>query len=59
MPLAPAVMVIHETALLAVHVHPDWVVRETLPVPAAAGAVALVGVTVELHATPACVTVNV
>ena len=46
MPLAPLVIVIHETALLAVHAHPATVVTETLPVPAVAPAVALVGLTV-------------
>jgi hypothetical protein len=45
-PLAPVVIVIHETALLAVHVHPAWVVTDTLPVPAVAAAVAAVGATV-------------
>jgi hypothetical protein len=39
-------MVIHETALLAVHAHPATVVTETVPLPAAALAVALVGLTV-------------
>jgi hypothetical protein len=45
-PLAPLEIVIHETELDAVHAHPFADVTVTVPVPDAAGAEALVGLTV-------------
>jgi hypothetical protein len=45
-PLAPLVIDIQDTALVAVHAQPATEVTDTVPVPAAAVALALVGVTV-------------
>ena len=45
-PLAPDVIDIQDTALVAVHVQPAAVVTETLPVPPAVAALAVVGFTV-------------
>jgi hypothetical protein len=50
--------VIHVALLIAVHAHPLVVVTETVPVPAAAVGVWLVGETVKAHA-PLCVTLMV
>ncbi len=44
-PLAPLLIVIHETELDAVHVHPEADVTDTVPVPAPVGADAVVGLT--------------
>lgn len=56
-PVAPFVIVIQDTALDAVQVQPARVVTETLPVPPALVALAVVGFTVKVHGTPACVIV--
>lgn len=45
-PLAPLVIDIQDTALVAVHAQPAAEVTDTVPVPAVAAALALVGVTV-------------
>lgn len=45
-PLAPAVIDIHETELDAVQEHAPGVVTPTVPVPAVAGTEAVAGVTV-------------
>ena len=58
-PLAPLVIDIQDTALVAVHVQPAAVVTETLPVPPAVAALAVVGFTVWLQVTPACDTLSV
>jgi hypothetical protein len=58
-PLAPAVIVNHDTELDAVHEQPASVVTFTVPVPAAATTEALVGATVKVQGTPVCVTVKV
>ena len=57
-PDAPAVTVIHELLLAAVHAQPAAVVTAVLPVPPAAGSDWLAGEIVYEHAA-ACVTVNV
>lgn len=44
-PVAPLVMVIHDTELDAVHAQPDADVTVTVPVPELAGADAVVGLT--------------
>ena len=60
-PLAPAVIVSHIGAVLvAVQVQAlAAAVTPTVPVPAAALGALLVGASVNVHTTPACVTVNV
>ena len=57
-PLAPDVIVIHDTLLDAVHAHPLVVVTVAVPVVALADADAALGVVVYVH-PPAWVTVNV
>jgi hypothetical protein len=60
LPDAPALMVIHEVLLVAVHAQPVAAVTVTVPVAAAAVVRVLdVGEIVGAHATPDCVTVNV
>jgi len=58
-PLAPLVIVIHGAELEAVQAQPASVVTLTVPVPAPATTESVVGVTVKLHAAPACDTPNV
>ena len=58
-PLAPAVIVIHETALDAVQLQPAVVVTLMFAVPAAPETEGAVGATLNVHGTPACVTLNV
>ena len=58
-PLAPAVMVSHETLLVAVQSQPAAVVTAIVLVPPAAGADWKSGVTLKAHDPEACVTVNV
>lgn len=53
LPLAPAVIVIHVTLLLAVHAHPATVVTEIDPVPPADPNEALVGEIVKVQAAAA------
>jgi hypothetical protein len=53
------VIEIQKTELEAVQVHPAGVVTDTVPVPAADVAEAVVGVTPAVQVAPACVTVNV
>ena len=59
LPLAPPVMVIHETPLAAVHAQPAGVVTRTLAAPPPLGNGALVGAIAKVHAAPLWVTVNV
>ena len=60
MPVAPALMVIHEALLLAVHAQRVAAVTVTVPVAAAAVVRVLdVGEIVGAHVMPDCVTVNV
>jgi hypothetical protein len=60
LPVAPAVMVIHEALLAAVHAQPAAAVTLTVPVAAAAVVSVLdVGEIVGEQVTPDCVTVNV
>ena len=56
-PLAPLVIDIHATALVAFQVQPACVVTDTVPVPPALVALAVVGFTVKEQGTPACVMV--
>ena len=60
LPVAPAVIVIHDALLVAVHAQPAAAVTLTVPV-AAAEVVSVrdVGEIVGAHVTPDCVTVNV
>jgi hypothetical protein len=58
-PLAPPVIVTHATALVAVHAQPAAAVTATLPVDAVAATEALVGATLNVQGTPACVMVTV
>jgi hypothetical protein len=51
LPLAPAVTVIQEALLAAVHGHPAGAVTVTFPMPAAAPKSAAVGVTAYVQAT--------
>jgi hypothetical protein len=59
LPLAPAVTVIHETLLVAVHAQPVPAVTVTLPVPPADVRFCDVGDTLNVHGAPAWVTVTV
>jgi hypothetical protein len=59
LPVAPLVMVIHATGLLAVHAQPGDVVTVTRPVPAAAVIASPVDDVVKEQVTAACVAVNV
>jgi hypothetical protein len=58
-PVAPLVIDIHETALDAVQLQPLAVVTFTVPVPADPVTDAVVGDTLKVQGTPACVTVKV
>lgn len=58
-PLAPAVMVIHEAPLDAVHAQADGSVTETVPWAPLAATEAVRGDSVASHTIPACVIVNV
>ncbi len=58
-PLAPVVMVIHETELDAVQAHPEADVTVTVPVPAPAGADAAVGLAEYVQLAPVWDTLNV
>ena len=58
-PVAPFVIVIHETALDAVQLQPLAVDTLTVPVPADPVTDAVVGDTLNVQGTPACVTVKV
>jgi hypothetical protein len=58
-PFAPAVMVIHEALLAAVHAQdPAFAVTATVPLPPAAVGELAVGEIVVLQTTPACVMSN-
>ena len=57
-PAAPALTVIHVSLLTAVHAHPVGAVTVVLPVPPPAPMDWLVGEIVSVHATPACVIVE-
>ena len=58
-PVAPALIVIHAALLVAVQPQPVTAVTVTVPPPAAAATLADAGEIVELHGTPAWLTVNV
>jgi hypothetical protein len=58
-PLVPLVMVIHDTALDAVHAQTDGSVTATEPCPPLAPTEVVSGAMVVEHTMPACVTVNV
>jgi hypothetical protein len=57
-PLAPDVIVIHRSAVLAVHAQADAAVTAIVPVPPPAATACDVGEIVYVQLTPACVTVN-
>lgn len=59
LPLAPLVIVIHETGLVAVHAHAPGSVTATEAEPPLEPTDALTGAIVDEQVTPACVTVNV
>ena len=59
LPVAPALIVIHGSLLVAVHPHPVAAVTATVPVPAAAVGLADAGEMVGVHGAPAWVIVNV
>lgn len=59
LPLAPAVTVIHDVLLNAVHAHPLPAVTATVAEPAVAPRVALTGERTYVQAAASCVTVNV
>jgi hypothetical protein len=58
-PLALLVMVNHDALLAAVQVHPVGAVTVIEPVPPGIGMVRTVGVSVDAHGAPACVTATV
>src|SRR5207244_7607218 len=58
-PLAPAVIVIHVSVVVAVHEQPAAAVTVTVPDPPPTATACDAGASVEVHGTPACVTVNV
>ena len=53
LPVAPAVIVIHESLVVAVHAHPVAAVTAMVPVPAAAVGLADAGEMVGVHGAPA------
>ncbi len=59
LPDAPAVIVSHAALLAAAHAQPVPAVTPTDPVPPEPARSALVAESVNVHAAPACVTVNV
>src|SRR5439155_1214563 len=58
-PLAPAVIVIHASVVVAVHEQPVGAVTPTVPDPPPTTTACVAGESVEVQGTPACVTVNV
>ena len=58
-PVAPALIVIHEALLVAVQPQPVGAVTVTVPLPAADVTLADAAEIVELQGAPACVTVKV
>jgi hypothetical protein len=58
-PVAPALIVIHATLLVALHAQPVAAVTVTVPLPPADVGLADVGEIVGAHDEPACVTVKV
>ena len=59
MPVAPALMVIHDALLVAVQAQPVGAVTVTVPLPAADVTLAEADPIVALQGAPACVTVKV
>ena len=59
LPVAPALIVIHGSLLVAVHAHPVPAVTATVSVPAAAVRLAEAGEMVSVHGAPAWVIVKV
>ena len=59
LPVAPALIVIHESLVAAVHAHPVDGVTAIVPVPAAAVRLADAGEMVGVHGAPAWVIVKV
>src|SRR5207247_10959905 len=58
-PLAPAAIVIHVSVVVAVHEQPAGAVTVTVPDPPPTATACVAGDSVEVHGTPACVTVKV
>ena len=59
MPVAPEVIVIHASLLVAVQPHPVGALTVTMPEAPDVAAVVELGESVETHGTPTCVTVKV